>query len=319
MDLAASVQRLLIRKAVPAPAGTGSPTAARSPGAAVGEEDLESWEKALRQRASTAAVALDELAGERAGLAQLVARLEQRNEQPSPEVQSTLGHPPPAGPSTELRQALEEARLARQEALEQRLRAAQLWEQELAREATLLEQLRERIAQGTAWAQEALNRPRPCPPPPIEPTHPLPAPPSPSLGGEVVDGAIGPAAPGARAKVAQTAEHRVHARVQIAVEVDFESDDNFYAGISSDISEGGLFVATQDIRPIGSSLDVSLMLPSEGRIQAQGRVRWIRESNPFVDRSAPSGMGIQFESLPPEASQAIRRFLGQRDPILYED
>ena len=74
-----------------------------------------------------------------------------------------------------------------------------------------------------------------------------------------------------------------------------------------------------NIQPLGSLIEVSLALPSGCQLRAVGRVRWIREATAFVDDAAPSGMGLQFENLPPEASQAIQQFLLQRDPILYED
>jgi uncharacterized protein (TIGR02266 family) len=101
------------------------------------------------------------------------------------------------------------------------------------------------------------------------------------------------------------------------VKVDMESDHNFFTGFSSDISEGGIFIATVNILALGSEVELSLQLPKGGKIAVRGKVRWIRE--PEADQRSVPGMGIQFSDLTAESRMAIDTFIGKRDPIFFED
>jgi uncharacterized protein (TIGR02266 family) len=101
------------------------------------------------------------------------------------------------------------------------------------------------------------------------------------------------------------------------VDIGFQSDTNFYAGFSEDISEGGLFVSTYDFKTIGSEIDVNFTLPSGHTVMAQGVVRWIRELNPLHPDQLP-GMGVQFTNLTEIDKKAIQEFLGLRTPMFYD-
>lgn len=114
------------------------------------------------------------------------------------------------------------------------------------------------------------------------------------------------------------AERRQFVRHDVQVSVDFASEHNFYTGLSNDLSEGGLFIATIDILPIGAPIDLTLTLPGGHAIQARGQVRWVRDYNDNTPEVAP-GMGVQFTQLPGTDSTAIQRFLLEREPFLYCD
>lgn len=111
---------------------------------------------------------------------------------------------------------------------------------------------------------------------------------------------------------------RASPRVKMQATVDFNSDDNFYAGFSANISDGGLFVATVNLLPLGTEVDLSFTLPSGQRIEAKGKVSWVREVNDKIPDAFP-GMGVQFIGLAPAAHAAIGQFLAQRDPLFYAD
>jgi uncharacterized protein (TIGR02266 family) len=100
--------------------------------------------------------------------------------------------------------------------------------------------------------------------------------------------------------------------------VDMESESNFFTGFSTDISEGGLFVATSDLLPIGSEIDLRFTLPSGQAVDVQGVVRWRRELNDGQPEIFP-GMGVQFNALPPNAAGAIQTFVGAREPLFFPD
>ena len=105
------------------------------------------------------------------------------------------------------------------------------------------------------------------------------------------------------------------ARHGLEIEVDIVSDTNFYVGFTENLSEGGVFVATYLLKPIGSRIELDLALPSGDTLQLEGTVRWLREAS----NDAWPGMGVQFDSLRADDEVAIKRFLKMREPLFYGD
>src|SRR5690606_3700680 len=62
-------------------------------------------------------------------------------------------------------------------------------------------------------------------------------------------------------------ERRRQPRVQLQAVVGYHSEDNFYTGFSSDISEGGLFVSTINVLPAGSRVQLAFSLPGGYRAE----------------------------------------------------
>lgn len=110
-------------------------------------------------------------------------------------------------------------------------------------------------------------------------------------------------------------DRRVETRLPLEVDIGFASDTNFYSGFSGDVSDGGLFVATYDVQPVGTLLSVSFVLPSGEQVTAKGRVQWTSE--PHRDEDLAPGMGVAFEQISDEALESVRRFLAQREPIFH--
>jgi uncharacterized protein (TIGR02266 family) len=109
-------------------------------------------------------------------------------------------------------------------------------------------------------------------------------------------------------------ERRARPRVGVAADIGFQSDTNFYTGFSGDLSDGGIFVATYDLLPIGTDLTVSFVLPDGHQITAEGHVSWIREET----EDTKPGMGVAFDRLPPEDQEAVFRFIERRAPLFYD-
>ncbi len=108
-------------------------------------------------------------------------------------------------------------------------------------------------------------------------------------------------------------EHRAHPRVAVAVAIGLETESHFFAGLSGDISEGGVFVQTYRDLPVGSDVNVLFDLP-DGQLTAHGRVRWHRANSD----SSPPGVGIAFEELDEGDRRVIQRFCESRAPLYYE-
>ncbi len=108
------------------------------------------------------------------------------------------------------------------------------------------------------------------------------------------------------------------ARANAFLCIDLCSEHNFWTGLTMNISEGGVFVATHVILPPGTLVGLHLELPrTPQRIMTLGEVRWSREYTGNDD--VPPGLGIQFVGLDEESAAAIRRFVTTiREPLLFE-
>lgn len=110
------------------------------------------------------------------------------------------------------------------------------------------------------------------------------------------------------------AERRVAERVRLEADVSLYSATTFWAGVAEDLSEGGLFVATYQLEPIGTAMDLRFELPTGQAIAVRGVVRWVRE---VMDEGMP-GMGIQFHELSTRDLAVIQTFVKHRPPLLWE-
>ncbi len=124
------------------------------------------------------------------------------------------------------------------------------------------------------------------------------------------------------------ADRRTSMRYEMAVRVTVLGDHNFYLGLTENLSEGGLFVQTQQLLPVGTALNVTLALPtSSDPVALQGVVRWVRSANAVRkehdnfgsggDEAFKPGMGIQFKDLTVEAARVIAKFITIRNPDFY--
>ncbi len=112
-------------------------------------------------------------------------------------------------------------------------------------------------------------------------------------------------------------EARQHRRVDLDVEITLESDSNFYAGITDNISEGGVFVAMLDLPPVGAEVSLRLRLPGLHQpLALSGVVRWVRDLE--VCQGVAAGCGIEWRGLPEEARRLIERFTRSRDTLLHD-
>jgi uncharacterized protein (TIGR02266 family) len=195
------------------------------------------------------------------------------------------------------------ARAARAAAVKARQETNARARKELADAKKKLHQL----AQQTVADEKELHARESAPPPaktqPIAPVAPAPvsSPPRPTPLGRI-------SPPGGT--------KRQSPRVKMQAAVDFTSDNNFFNGFSANISDGGLFVATVNLLPLGTEVDLAFTLPSGARVEAKGVVRWVREVNDAHPDVFP-GLGVQFSALHPQAQEAIDQFLAQRDPLFF--
>ncbi len=100
------------------------------------------------------------------------------------------------------------------------------------------------------------------------------------------------------------AERRLHPRVQISVEVGFESAHYFYCGRTRDVSAGGLFIDTEVGLPVGTEVTVDLRIPGM-HAALRSEVVWA-----LVGKDGRSvGFGVRFLSVPAAVEHKLRAFM----------
>jgi uncharacterized protein (TIGR02266 family) len=110
-------------------------------------------------------------------------------------------------------------------------------------------------------------------------------------------------------------ERRRLARLGGEFEVEFLDDTHLIAGLTQDISEGGVFVATYQTLALGTKVTLALELPL-GRVEVRGEVRWARPELEGSDQRP--GFGVAFTELTPEALAALRQFCLSHPAHYYE-
>ena len=113
-------------------------------------------------------------------------------------------------------------------------------------------------------------------------------------------------------------ERRIFLRVPLDVRVDLYSEDTFFTGFSENISEGGLFVATDAPFEVGTVLDIRLTLMGGQTLKHSVVVRWVRP--PGAVGGLPAGMGVQFADLTEERRRELQSFIDSqaKDTLFFD-
>jgi uncharacterized protein (TIGR02266 family) len=113
-------------------------------------------------------------------------------------------------------------------------------------------------------------------------------------------------------------DQRHSKRVDYTVSVDVATEDNFFTGFVKNISNGGLFIATDNLPPVGTSFNVKFTVPTlPDYVTVTVVVRWIRRSRPD-DTDVVQGIGVRFVDLDPKVAAAIDAFIKHHDTLFYE-
>jgi type IV pilus assembly protein PilZ len=108
---------------------------------------------------------------------------------------------------------------------------------------------------------------------------------------------------------------RQYERYPVNLRVDYSTRDAFLANRVSNLSQGGLFIATETPLPVQSELDLVLTLEHEDeRIRVRGRVIWNYDIRKGTSRVIP-GMGIKFLDLSADDRCRLADYLAALRPV----
>src|SRR5689334_16337072 len=112
------------------------------------------------------------------------------------------------------------------------------------------------------------------------------------------NGSVPPAPPGAGTDTAsppsEAVDRRSSERIAVTWSVDCRTEQTFLYASIRNISEMGIFVATFDPLPVGTTLTLQFAPPgADEPFLLVGRVQWINSVKPLSDNLNP-GMGVRF-------------------------
>jgi len=111
---------------------------------------------------------------------------------------------------------------------------------------------------------------------------------------------------------------RVSKRLDVELEVTLSGPHTFFSGFTMDISEGGVFIATHQIFPIGTEFRINLFIGKE-KLEIDSQVVWVRGEDSAIISGEEPGMGLKFTVLDERAVSIISEFIKKREPLLYDD
>ncbi len=107
---------------------------------------------------------------------------------------------------------------------------------------------------------------------------------------------------------------REHVRYPVRLRVDYSTRDAFVANHVSNLSKGGLFIASDSPLPVDSELELILTLAEPAEcIRARGRVIWNYDIRKGTTRVIP-GMGIKFVDMSSADRSRLAEYLAGLKP-----
>lgn len=104
---------------------------------------------------------------------------------------------------------------------------------------------------------------------------------------------------------------RQAARTFTCLQVDFGPDrDSMTSNHSVNLSDGGVFIATDFLMPVGTSLAIRLQFPGrQQQLACRGRVAWLNPPQKRKKPYLPVGIGVQFNPLAIEEKALVQNYL----------
>lgn len=122
----------------------------------------------------------------------------------------------------------------------------------------------------------------------------------------------------AQSRIDHHPDRRDGGRLQFDVQVGVATSHRLFVGLTSNISAGGLFIATDEPLKKGDTLDVRFKIPGSDHVFAKkATVCWTRPIE-GANEDARAGAGCKLESLSDDEAKLLNAFLQTHDAIFYD-
>lgn len=108
-----------------------------------------------------------------------------------------------------------------------------------------------------------------------------------------------------------SAEARQHPRARAKILVEFHHGSTTGLGQTNDVSEGGMFLETDTLAPVGTRVYLRLRIPGEDGETTSSMIGVVRRVEPEGRDGGPRGMGIRFEVAYAKARLSLGGFVGE--------
>ncbi|MEC7985425.1 MAG: TIGR02266 family protein [Myxococcota bacterium] len=106
-------------------------------------------------------------------------------------------------------------------------------------------------------------------------------------------------------------------RIRMEAKITLRSQTNFFVGFSENISEGGIFIATQSPPDIGEKVEITIpLLDGTQSVNVEGIVRWHRS----MSNGMPAGCGVQFTQISDGAASSLEEVVRilRKEPLFVD-
>ena len=95
-----------------------------------------------------------------------------------------------------------------------------------------------------------------------------------------------------------TIDRRLHPRAQVTLRIAYKSAGVLKSDYAENISQGGLFISTEDPFELGQTISLELFCAgTAAALPLAGVVRWCGRQSPGPDAPPVQGIGVEFETL----------------------
>lgn len=100
-------------------------------------------------------------------------------------------------------------------------------------------------------------------------------------------------------------------RAPVEIKVDLSTLGAYYLTKIINLSIGGAFICHEDLKPIGTTVNISFKLPNhEKQIETEAVVAWSYKQGTKTKPSG-TGMGVKFTKIKPEDQKKIQEYVQQ--------
>lgn len=105
-------------------------------------------------------------------------------------------------------------------------------------------------------------------------------------------------------------ERRRHKRYDVKLRADVTTDDAFLFAYVSNISEMGIFLASEDPKPVGTLLKLRFKpIEDTEAFEVEGEVVWVNPVREKADENLNPGMGVKFVNIDDDRREKIIKLI----------